>query len=148
MKFSIKANKGRIIIIVLALIGVFLIIFSSISSNEVKESDTFSPYHYTESLEKKIEAFLKEVQGIKNAKVIITLENSSEQIYAKNESSLDFILSGNGDPISITEIYPQVRGIAIACTNGDRADVKKDITELISSYLGISSNRIKIVPLR
>jgi len=98
-------------------------------------------------LENKIEDFLKKVEGIKEVKAIVTLDTSEEKVYAQNSSGLDYILTNDGSPISITEIYPTVRGVAIACTNGDSDKIKMKITEIISAYLGISSNRIKIVSI-
>lgn len=137
-----KKHKNKIIISSLVIIGAILIIFSSFDFSDKKES---LPTLYTEALEEKIENFLKTVEGVNKAEVILTLDTSNESVYAKNASGLDYILTSDGKPISITEIYPTVRGVAIACTGGDRDDIKIKITELISAYLGISSNRIKIV---
>jgi len=143
-----KKHKNKIIIISLVVIGVLLIVFSSIKGTKSSQAVSFSAQEYTNELEKKVEGFLKNVKGIKKAEVIITLDLSNEKIYAQNGSNLDYIMSSNGEPIMISEKYPVVRGVAIACTNGDDDRVRAQITELISSYLGISSNRIKIVAIR
>ena len=139
-------KKNKILICSLLIIGVLLLLISSFDFSKKDEKDT-SSYLYTEALEKKIEEFLKKVDGIYEAKVIVTLDTTEEKVYAQNSSGLDYILTNEGAPISITEIYPTVRGVAIACTNGDEDETKMKITELISAYLGISSNRIKIVSI-
>ena len=139
-------KKNKILICSLVIIGVLLLLISSFDFSKKDEKDT-SSYLYTEALEKKIEEFLKKVDGIYEAKVIVTLDTTEEKVYAQNSSGLDYILTNEGAPISITEIYPTVRGVAIACTNGDEDETKMKITELISAYLGISSNRIKIVSI-
>ncbi|MBO5439352.1 MAG: hypothetical protein J6A53_01695 [Clostridia bacterium] len=141
-----KKYKNKILICSLVIIGVLLLLISSFDFSKKDEKDT-SSYLYTEALEKKIEEFLKKVDGIYEAKVIVTLDTTEEKVYAQNSSGLDYILTNEGAPISITEIYPTVRGVAIACTNGDEDETKMKITELISAYLGISSNRIKIVSI-
>ena len=128
------------------IIGVLLLVFSSAKLSD-KKTDEFSVITYTKELEKKLEGFLKSVEGINKVEVIITLECSNEHVYAKNESSYDYIISSNGNLVEITEVFPVVRGVAIACTNGSNDIVQKEITELVSSYLGISSNRIKIVSI-
>lgn len=143
----LKKHKSKIIISLLAVFGIVLILLGSTGFRAEKSSNSFSPSTYTAELEKKLESFLKNVDGIDNVDVIVTLDISNERVYAKNEGSYDYILSSSGDPISIAEIYPYVRGVAIACTNGQSDNVKKEITELISCYLGISTNRIKIVPI-
>ena len=141
-----KKHKNKIIISSLVIIGVLLIVFSSAKLSD-KKTDEFSVITYTKELEKKLEGFLKSVEGINKVEVIITLECSNEHVYAKNESSYDYIISSNGNLVEITEVFPVVRGVAIACTNGSNDIVQKEITELVSSYLGISSNRIKIVSI-
>ena len=143
----LKKHKSKIIISLLAIFGIVLILLGSTGFRTEKSSNSFSPSTYTAELEKKLESFLKNVDGIDNVDVIVTLDISNERVYAKNEGSYDYILSSSGDPISIAEIYPYVRGVAVACTNGQSDNVKKEITELISCYLGISTNRIKIVPI-
>lgn len=140
-----KKNKNKIIICSLIVIGVLLILISSYDFSDKKASNNSSLY--TEAIEKKIEDFLKKVDGINEVKAIVTLDTSEEKVYAQNSNGLDYILTNDGSPISITEIYPTVRGVAIACTNGDNDEIRMKITELISAYLGISSNRIKIVSI-
>ena len=143
----IKKHKGKIIIISFVLVGILLIVLGSLNLNNKNMEKDFSATTYTRELEKKIESFLKEVEGINKVRVILTLDCSYEQVYAKNNSSYDYIITSNGELVEITEIFPIVRGVAIACTNGNDDLVRMKITDLISSYLGISSNRIKIVAI-
>ena len=97
-------------------------------------------------LEEKLENFILNIEGIKNVNVIITLDTSGGEIYTKNSSSLNFSsITNNASPVYVGEIYPSVRGVAIACTNGSSDETKNKITKLVSAYLGISSNRIEIV---
>ena len=81
-------------------------------------------------LESKIEKFLLNVDGIKNAKAIVTINAEYKATFDYYEDS---------------EFIPNISGIAIACTNGDNYDMKIKITKLISAYLGIPYNRIEIV---
>ena len=149
----IKLNKKSIIIlIILTVVGVLLIL---LGNTYKKDSETvyekMDSKSYTGELEKKLESFLLNIDGINKADVIITLDNSSEQVYAQNQTTYDFLTinTGNGEsPVYITEIYPIVRGVAISCTNGNSDEVKMKITKLISAYLGISANRIEIVGIK
>ena len=148
----LKKNKRIIAIGAIAVFGIVLIALSSISVRDSTASDTTLSYEeYTTELEKKIEGFLLSINGIKKARVIVTLDTSNEHVYAQNQSTYDFltISSGNSEsPVHITDIYPTVRGIAISCTDGDNNEVKMRITKLVSAYLGISSNRIEIVSIK
>ena len=90
-----------------------------------------------------------EVNGV-NGNIIMILYlcdiffNILCELLISKQSKWNFIVSVL---VEITEIFPIVRGVAIACTNGNDDLVRMKITDLISSYLGISSNRIKIVAI-
>ena len=122
------------------------------------ESDTyFTAVSYTESLENRIEELCTSLAGITEAKVLLTLENSTESVYAGNTTvqnsasvqgnTFDYIFmsrSGEEEPVLLTEIYPKIRGVAVVCTNGNDISVQVTITKLLSASLGISSNRIQV----
>ena len=146
-----KKYKNKIVIGILASLGVVLIIISSFNATKNNKESDFIYDEYTKELEKKLEDFLLSIEGIEKAEVIITLDTSSEQVYAQNQSTYDFLTINNGSgesPVNITEIYPTVRGVAIACTNGGNDETRMRLTKLISAYLGISSNRIEIVSIK
>ncbi len=128
-------------------IGLGLILFGNTKSknNDKNSKSEFSSEIYTKQLEEKIEHFLLNVEGIKNVNVIVTLNSSGEHILGEKTSSFNFLSNDNNDSSYISEIYPDVRGVAIACTNGSMDEVRIKVTKLISAYLGISSNRIEIV---
>ena len=146
----LKNKKSIIFVVALALIGIALIFGSSLIEDSGTESSIQLDYEkYVSSLEEKIERFLLKIQGISKAEVIITLDTSSEQIYAQSNDSYVIIDKESGEsPINITEIYPTVRGIAIACTNGNSDEMKVKITKIISAYLDIPTNRIEIVGIK
>ena len=148
----IKKSKSIITIGAIGVIGIALILLSSITIRDsTNQTNSLNYDEYTSTLEKKIEDFLLSINGIYKAKVIITLETSSEQVYAQNQSTYDFLTISSNDgeyPVHITEIYPTIRGIAISCTNGDKDETKMRLTKLLSAYLGISSNRIEIVSIK
>ena len=144
----IKKHKNKIIVIGLLILGILLILFGTVKNKTSKKTaNELSCEEYTKMLEEKIEKFLLSVDGIHNVNVIITLDSSSEQVFQSGSSSLSLITGtkeqDNKD--ARLEIYPYVRGVAIACTNGDNDFIKNKITRLVSAYLGIATNRIEIV---
>ncbi len=130
----LKANKNKIIVIALLLFGVIFIFAGSFGG---KSNDLDSHEEYTKKLEEKIEDFLKEVEGVKDANVIITLEE-----YKDESLGSDSVFNDSGEGNSS---LPRVRGVAVACTNGDDYQMQIKITEIVSKYLGIPTNKIKIV---
>ena len=131
-----KRNKNKIIISSLVILGIALILVGSLQGKSTKSSSSYE--EYINALEGKIEDFLKKVDGIRDAEVIITLEEYN--LESEGASSSVF---GNDDTTSTT--LPKVRGVAVACTNGDNYEIQIKVTEIISKFLGIPSNRIKIV---
>ena len=146
----VKNRKSIIIVISLVVIGIALILLSGFfEESETEDTKQLNYEKYVCDLEDKIESFLLKIQGITKAEVIITLDTSSEQIYAQNNDNYVIIDKDSGEsPINITEAYPTVRGIAIACTNGNSDEVKVKITRIISAYLDIPTNRIEIVGIK
>lgn len=136
-----KNIKLYVVIIIIGVVGALLLFSAKFKQTNTENTD-ISLNTYTTYIEDKIESFLLSVDGIKNVRVIVTLEDSGEKLYI-NQGSFLKDYSGNGTVTS--ESYPSIRGVAIACTNGDNDFVKNRITKLISAYLGISTNRIEIV---
>lgn len=105
---------------------------------------------YTEQLEEKIENFLNEINGITNATVILTVESSSETVYATQGENSDYVLikdsKGNENAIPLTEISAKIRGIAVVCDYGGNERLKMTVIELLASLFDLGSNRISILP--
>ena len=148
---TMKKHKSKFIIILSVIVGISLIMLGGKKGNKKEKHEELSSLEYTEMLEEKIADFLLSIDGINEVKVVVTLDTSSEQVYAQNQTTYDFLTidSDQGEsPVNVTEIYPTVRGVAIACTNGNDDRVKMQLTKLISAYLGISSNRIEIIGIK
>lgn len=158
---SIKGKIGKkqiIILVLLGAVGLFLILFPSGEGKIESDDQAFTLIDYTEKLEKRVRELCLAVEGIDKVEVLLTLESGSELVYADNvkeekESgkswsyTSDYLTVNNGNgtaAVPVTEIYPKIRGVAVVCNGGGRADVQKKLTELLSAALGIPANRIKI----
>jgi len=128
-----NSSKRKIIIIItFFIIGIMLIIAGSF----FKTSGTdFNKDKYVSDMENKLEDFLINVKGIKRVKVIITLDEYSNAYTDSfnNQSS---------------EQYPTVRGVCVACSNGNDIYVQSEVTEIVSKYLGIGTNKVKITSIK
>ena len=119
-----KIKKGKIYIIILFAVGAILIILGS----EVRTGETADDSYgdYVDILEEKLESFLLDVKGITKAEVIISTEYKND-----------------GDKTTI-----QIKGAVVACTNGDNDKTKEEITEIVSKFLGIGANKVKITGIK
>lgn len=114
-----------------------------------RDTATETVAYYTEYLEKRVAALCKSVHGVSDATVLLTLEKGSEWVYARNEvgQNAELVIlqkSGSEEAVTVSEIYPEIRGVAIVCTGGDDPGIRAALTELLSASLGIPTHRIKI----
>lgn len=139
--------------ILLGVLGVvFLLIGGEWAQADNTQSDTSSEEYlsvrfYTKELEDRIESLCREIHGIGEVHVLLTLEGGSEYVYAENLSAsfTDRYMSKNSDaPLMVQEIYPKIRGIAVVCSRGDDSAVQLMITELLGAAFGIPSSRIYV----
>lgn len=141
-----------------AVLGVVLILLPRFLPDGKKEAKaaeigTSDPSYYSTILEEKIRELILHVDGIEEAAILLTLDGSSELVYAQNTSvsgegrTGDYLVvqeDGGEKTVLVSEIYPRIRGVAIVCTNGDDVHIQKKVTELLSASLGISSGRITV----
>ena len=147
--------RGLRSIIAAAAAGILLLTFGSVKTGQtnVKGKEDEKKYYeaefYTEYLEKRIENLCREVHGIHEAHVLLTLEGDGENIYAENkkDTARDYvILQGDGEEtgILVQTVTPRIRGVAVVCTRGDDSTVRLTGTELLSAALGIPASDIRV----
>lgn len=165
-----KFTKKEYIFIALGICaGILLIVLSFFTGNDKKaetvekiESSTgmTGGTEYVRFYEEKLSGLIAHIDGVSDVQVMITLESTSELVYAKNEQiresgGEDGTLDYKSDvavyedekkaesPILLKENEPKIKGAAVVC-NGKAGDELK-IIKLISAVLGLPSNRIQIV---
>ena len=139
-----RNNKGLLITVILAVSGIILIL---ISGNREKGSavsndyDDFSFEKYESTLEKRLEEKIDKIDGVSSCDVILLIETS--YIYDSSDSVNYSDLFGNStDNDKVSESAPKIRGVAVICSGGGEARIKKDITDMLSALLGIPTNKI------
>ena len=148
-------DKKYVPIIGAALLGLVLLVCGGVTGGEKKsaeenETDSyFSVRFYTEDLEERIEELCRQIHGIGEVHVLVTLEGGCEYVYAENMagSSRSYILRADGEgesPVFVQEIYPRIRGIAVVCTKGEDSAVRLAVTQLLSAAFDIPSSRIYV----
>ena len=141
-------KKNRIIAAAIAA-GIALIIAGGVLSSKENsgvddgKSAIAGKLEYELQLERRIEELCLS---------LVTLDGGTEEIYASNsraktddrsgENSVEY--PSSSDALRLGEKYPEIRGVAVVVSGGESAQVRKNVTELLSSSLGISSNRIAV----
>lgn len=161
LKFS---NKGNILLLV-GFIGIFLILMSELPLNksdslDKKDNDKLNT-NYVEEIEKKTSQIVSSINGVGRCKVMITVMQTNESVYAKNvdennqhgyySQNNEYVLykDENGEtPMLIKENYPKITGVAIVCDGADKIEVKKQIIDVVTSLFDISSSHISVSKIK
>ncbi len=163
--FSQDKDKKRRLLVALGLIGIGLIALSEwlpsrnspTQAADSTDAATVSVAQVEAALEKRVENLVKQVDGVGECLVMVTLESSSRLIYAADytyntalqaDSGSEKVLLVETDsgPVGllIAELQPSVKGVAVVCTGGGDAAVRREVTSLIGAALNLSSGRIYV----
>lgn len=128
---------------------------------------------YREQLCQQLEEFLRQMEGVGQAKVYITMHSTKEIIVERNspyrkqteeeiaqdktrmtaetENESEVVLvteeDGSQTPIVVKEIAPVVSGVVVAAQGGGNEKIKNEITALVMALFGIEEHKIRVVKL-
>ncbi len=170
---ALKSEKNMKVVTVIGL-GIIGLIFAltmlPTQTDEAIAQSENSTDEYIEQIEVKVSQILSSIEGVGQAKVMITVKNSSQTVYQtenktatdtkidengnedkshQSEESLVIVdgVSGNNQALVKTEIPPQIGGIAIICQGGDDVTVVNQITQTLTAIFEISSTNISVAKL-
>lgn len=147
-----QSKRKMLIFSALGIVGIILVLIgifgSGSSKKQEKTVENLTDEAYIDALENKICNMIAKVTGDSNAAVVITSDGGTEHVYVSNGDGGDYVTVRNDGDYSLVllrEMYPKITGISVACKNGDDPEIKKKLIGIISTALGVSSNRIFIV---
>ena len=174
-----RNDKGSKIIVALGIAGILFIFLSSMFSKQKEEipsqpaANTISSDEYVLELENKLNDILGRIAGVGSSKVMVTLENGIEYIYAQEEKSSgskseDATVSGGSklqqsedteknyllvdgsdgkQALVVTEVQPKIKGVVIVCSGGNDPVVKQRILDAVTTALDITTARVCVTQL-
>ncbi len=167
---KLKVDKKTALFVVIGFTVILIIFVSELSSfaNDEKDknvnTEEMSSTAYCEYLENKVKEIVESIEGAGEAKVMITLSETTEYIYATNDKDTrknsasnddstfenDYVIienNSNDTGLLIKTIEPKVRGVAVVCEGGNDSTVQRQIYSAVSAVLNISTSRISISKL-
>ena len=162
--FAQNKDKKMRWLVALGLVGMLLIALSEWlprhSMHEDADASTSASVSVAQveaALEERIAALIREVDGVGDCRVMVTLESGSRFVYAADQtysSTADnysgsekmLLVETESGPVGllVTEIQPSVKGVAIVCDGGGDPVVCRQVTSLVSAAFNISSGRIGV----
>ena len=162
-KFS--GNNKLKIIVIIGIIGIGLILFSELISTTPKTTSKPAQGLNTDTNAYKVETeaelvkILSQIQGVGEVKVMLTIEGSTEFIFAeeinsKREDSSDkksedyqnkYVIVDNGatkEALVKKVLKPKINGVIVVCEGGNIPIVCEKIYKAVSTVLGLSAGDI------
>lgn len=104
---------------------------------------------YQTYLEGRIRGLCESVDGVSGVVVAVTLSGNFEEIYATEsvDGNEEYVIIGSGANASalyLSREAPEIAGIGIVCNGGGNANVRQELTSLISAAFHVPSNRIYV----
>lgn len=119
-----------------------------------------------EAEERKMEQALSSVAGAGRVKVVLTLQNSGQRLFlrdeTKNQSSglneeaahsetqtAVVVSRGSGlqDTVLTDRYYPRYQGALVVCDGGGAASVCLELTNAVSALTGLGADKITVLPM-
>ncbi len=168
---DLKGDKKAITVVtLLGAAGLLLIMISSFLPEEdenetavIAETQTaeFSSASYCNETESRLEEFLKNIEGVGEVQVYLTVSSEEEYIYAtegkssksenKTEEEKSYVMIGGGsDKTALIETVkpPEICGAVIACTGCDSPVIQEKIYNAVSTALDIPTGKIYVTKLK
>lgn len=155
---QIKDKKRIAVLAALLLIGTLILLLPNGESHTADDSvQSLEVSTYAEKLESRLCELCSHMSGVGEVRVLVTLECGSETVYAENRTenfdstssaySADYLIIESGDgetPVTVKQIYPQIRGVAVVCDGGASPSIKAKLISLLSAALGIPTSKISV----
>lgn len=168
-----KIAQNPKFLIIFGISGILLIFISSLFSGDNKtenkknaDNTGYTAEQYCEMLEEDIKNIVTGITGDKNPTVVITLESGIRYSYASADETDTSSLTGSAtdqsseskkqsyitvktadggeEALVVTEIMPEVRGVAIICSGGNSEVTAEKIKNAVTAALNITSKRVYI----
>lgn len=174
----LKIGKYRLnlstLVFLLGITGILLIGLSSWLPEGTRKEDPglqeADARAYADGLEERLTAILQEIDGVGKARVMVTLENGYQNVYAKSEKVNNDVLQdiraedekktqekqvteqtyilvdgvGGKSPLVTARLEPEVKGVVVVCEGGDDPLVVRKVVDTVKVALNLSSSRISV----
>lgn len=143
-----------------------------LGTTSTEQISKFSEQVYARELEEELKELLRQVDGVGQVEVMITLKSSAETVVnkdvsqsesssvrgaeegeqnqeAQNQSEEETVLvedsEGNQSPYIIKEIQPEIAGIVVICDGGSDPLVISNITSAAEVLFSVSAHKVKVM---
>ncbi len=149
-----KKNKSFPFIVIALIAGMLLLM---LPSSEEASSDTLAPSdsarEYVEYLENKASRLIREIDGVDECNVMISVSGGYVYHYASNQrvnqngenrdTEKEYVVLDGDTPLLTKQSMPEITGVAVVAM-GVSPQTEYEIIKLLSALFDLPSNRISI----
>ena len=129
-----------------------------------------SAQEYAQTLEKRLESVLSQIAGAGEVSCMVTLDGEVELVLAysndeknsftentttngtvnktetqnSNKEPIIINVNGSNQPLVLSEIMPQIKGVVVVATGAKDVKVRLDILKAVQALLSVESSQIEI----
>ncbi|MCD7846822.1 MAG: hypothetical protein LUG49_02145 [Oscillospiraceae bacterium] len=155
LKEKFRLSSKQMIYLGVTVLSVILILMlnSFESEDEVSgDSETIPDVssEYAEELKLQLEEIISKIDGVGDVTVMLTIESSASYVYTTDidkdelETKTETVIIGNKEALIERIDNPQVSGVLVVCTGGDRAVIQEQVIKAVSTVLDIPSNKVYV----
>ncbi len=151
-------KKYRFVALIL-LVGLVLMMLPTSGEKGESEREEHSQAYSLSQTEQRLESLLRNMQGVGQVNVMLTLKSGSTLELAKDSSTnvrdnetkreSDIVTvsrgSGSEDVVVTQERYPIYQGAVVVCEGGGNSAVRLSVIEAVSVLTGLGSDKITVV---
>lgn len=158
-KTVIQVLKKYKFVALILLVGLVLMLLPTSDGNTEHEREERSEAYSLSQTEQRLELLLRNMQGVGQVNVMLTLKSGSTLELAKdsstsvrdNETKRDSDVvtvsrgSGSEEVVVTQERYPVYQGAVVVCEGGGNSAVRLAVIEAVSVLTGLGSDKITVV---
>lgn len=154
-------RKNRWILLI-GIVGIVLLLLPTGSQEkppviEAEEDEVFS----LEAFEAQLEAILSDIRGAGHVRVMLSLKNGTETVYATNDNislrtdgeetvqSSDRTVvtrTQTGEAVEEKQIYPCFSGAIVVSSGANKSSVELMLIRAVAAITGLTTDRISVLP--
>ena len=158
-KTIIDTLKKYKFVALILLVGLVLMLLPSGEKEQRSENNSGTESFSLAETERRLEALLRNVQGVGQVNVMLTLKSGSTLELAEDSSTsmresetkresdvvTDSRGSGTEEVVVTYERYPLYQGAVVVCEGGSNSAVRLSVIETVSVLTGLGSDKITVV---
>lgn len=129
----LKKKNGIWKAAIILLAGILLLLFGGLSDSGSTDGKADELSLYGAELEARVEQLCSSLDGVGKARAMITFASGERTVYEGSRA--------------VGKKPPEVMSVTVLCEGAGNGEVVARLTEMLSSLLGIGTNRVKVMKI-